>query len=42
MEEAEKISAALPVGRGFTCLDTTTLPAIFKRIFSETIQRSSL
>jgi hypothetical protein len=33
-DEAERLSAALPSGKAFTCFDTSKLPAMFKQIFT--------
>jgi hypothetical protein len=33
-DEAERIRAALPRGRGFTCFDTAALPGLFRSIFT--------
>lgn len=33
-DEAERIKAALPRGRGFTCFDTAALPGLFRSIFT--------
>ena len=33
-DEAERIKAALPRGRGFTCFDTAGLPGLFRSIFT--------
>jgi hypothetical protein len=33
--EADRIKAALPRGRGFTCFDTSGLPGLFRTIFTE-------
>ena len=33
-DEADQIKRGLPRGRGFTCFDTTALPALFRSIFT--------
>ena len=32
-DEADRIRAALPRGKAFTCLDTAALPGLFRSIF---------
>ena len=36
-DEAERIQNSLPTGRGYVCLDTGRLPALFKNLFSQQI-----
>ena len=33
-DEATRLSAAMPPGRGFVCMDTAQLPALFRSIFT--------
>lgn len=38
-QQAEHLKANLPPGRGFVCMDTSDLPKVMKRIFSDFMLR---
>ena len=33
-DEADRLSEAMPAGRGFVCMDTSQLPSLFRSIFT--------
>jgi len=36
-DQAENLKAKLPAGRSFICLDVSTLPTVFKQIFTSSL-----
>jgi len=40
-DQAEKLTASLPPGRSFVCLNTKDLPKVMQRIFTSTMLKST-